>query len=113
VKKAPIFPVSSTSSASSALSTLTYIFDTGVPKDGTYNIILANRLTDDKISYEIEVVQQPIISPTKSWFEVSVPKSSRVAGNGTIVIIHPRDEYGNVILAKDLSMKTDTTATTG
>jgi hypothetical protein len=86
---------------------LTYIFDTGVPKAGIYNIILANRLTDDKISYEIEVVQQPTISPTKSWFEVSVAKSSRKAGEPAIILIHPRDEYGNVILAKDLSTKTD------
>jgi len=104
VKKAPIF---SASSASSTLSTLTYIFDTGVPKDGTYNIILANRLSGDKISYEIEVVQQPIISPTKSWFDVSVSKSSRKAGEKAIIIIHPRDEFGNVILAKDLSTTTN------
>ena len=78
-----------------------------MPKAGIYNIILANRLADDKISYEIEVVQQPTISPTKSWFEVSVAKSSRQAGQKAIILIHPRDEYGNVILAKDLSTTTD------
>lgn len=105
VKKAPIFSASSTSSASSTLSKLTYIFDTGVPKNGTYNIIFANRLSDDKISYEIVVVQQPTISSTQSWFEVSVAKSSREAGGQAIIVIHPKDEYGNAILGKDLSKK--------
>ena len=86
----------------SDLSKLTYIFDEGVPKNGTYNIILANRLADDRVSYEIDVVQQSRISPVESWFEVAVAKSSRTAGGQTIILIHPRDEHGNAILSKDL-----------
>ena len=35
------------------LTKLTYIFDEGVPHNGTYNIILANRLAGDKVRYQM------------------------------------------------------------
>ena len=38
------------------LTKLTYIFDKGVPHNGTYNIVLANRLAGDKVRYRMTVL---------------------------------------------------------
>ena len=65
-----------------ASSELTYVFDQGIQKAGSYMLTFANSASAELIRYALEVNAQSAISSSKSTFEV-LNVSSPIVGEVT------------------------------
>jgi len=78
-------------------SRVSYIFGKGVETKGGHRIILASSLPSSDTKYMFTAVQKSIISPSKSYFDVSIDESSKATGGNTKIYVHLRDIFKNNI----------------
>lgn len=83
-------------------SRVTYIFSKGVETTGDHRIILASSLPSSDTKYLFTAVQKSIISPSKSYFDVSIDESSKATGGNTKIYVHLRDIFKNYIAVTNI-----------